>query len=117
MLIDLLMPLGVLLILLLALRSCLQFIQNWILNRTLREAIEKRPDTVPLLLEKLESMGGEWRQDATAFALVATGFAILAAALLDEGNDRLVMIQFALLPLFVGAALLFHHRFIRKRQA
>jgi hypothetical protein len=110
---ELLLPLGVLLVLLLALRSFLQLFQNWFLNRTIKEAIDKHPESVPMLLDKLQAFGSGWRQDAFGYAMLAAGFAVGAAAMLDEGDDRKVLIQLALVPLSVGAALLFHYRFKR----
>ena len=114
---DVILPLGVLTILLLGLRSCLKLIQNWILNRTIRQAMEKRPESLPMLLEKLESTSGSWGQDAIGWASIAAGLAIAAAALLELGSERMMMFQFALLPLFVGASLLLHHHFTRRSRA
>ena len=47
---EVVMPLGVLLILLLAFRGFLQVIQSWMLNGTIRRAMEKQPEAVPQLL-------------------------------------------------------------------
>ena len=112
---ELILPLGVLYILLLALRSILQFIQQWMLNRILRQALESHPDMVPAILAKLGASNGEGRKNALDVGLVAAGVALTIAALLDEGTQQLTLFQFALLPLSIGGALLVHERLRQRR--
>lgn len=112
---DVIMTVVFLLIPLFGVRALVQLAQSWLLNRTIRLAIDNRSADLPMLLEKLEQASVGWRQDAVGWSLSGLGLAMAAGGLLDEGSVRTTAIQFALLPMFVGAALIAHHRFVRSR--
>jgi hypothetical protein len=111
---DSFVSLGVLFILLLGFRGFFQLVRSWMLNRTIRQAIEKQPEAVPAMLDRLGSADDGWRQDAVGWGLTGAGFAIAVAAIIGDPRDRIAFIQIALMPLFVGFALLIHW-FIRSR--
>lgn len=112
---QVLMTLGLFFVPLLGLHMLLQFLKSLLLNRTVRMAMAEHPEKLPILLEKLEAANSGWRQDVVGWSAVAMGLGITAGAAFQEESARVLTVQFALTPLFVGVALLLHFRFTRKQ--
>ena len=109
------MTLGLFFIPLLGLHMLLQFVKSLLLNRTVRIAMAEHPEELPILLERLAAASSGWRQDVVGWSAVAMGLGLGAGALFQDEATRVLTLQVALTPLFVGLALLIHFRITRKR--
>ena len=112
---QVLMMLGLFFIPLLGLHIILQFVKSLLLNRTVRMAMAEHPEELPILLEKLGAASAGWRQDVVGWSAVAMALGLAAGAAFQVESARVLTLQFALTPLFVGMALLLHFRFTRKQ--
>ncbi|KAB7648621.1 hypothetical protein [Polymorphobacter fuscus] len=73
-------------------------------NKTVREALRASPETVALVNQRLMARR-RWRPEAVGLLVMALGAALAGAALIGPVEQRVVLLQLALLPGFVGAAL------------
>ena len=112
---DIMLVLGMMFFALLGLRTLVQLIQTWIISRTIKQAMEKRPEDLPTLIDKLDDTRIGWRQDLLGCCALAIGLGVATGAAFEDESTRLLTLQAAMLPLFMGSALLLHYRFMRKR--
>lgn len=87
-----------------------------ITHRTLRKAIEAKPELAEGLLVKLTHRRERSGEDRLALVLIAIGVAMVVAPLIaaDDPGDIRVAIAAALFPLLVGGALWFRFRAIER---
>ena len=78
-------------------------IGQWISNRTLREALRSNPEQARMIINR---MGKQRRLNSDGIGLVAMagGAALAVAALIGPAADRVAVLQVAVLPGFIGAA-------------
>lgn len=113
MMVDILVPLGALTIVLLLVAQVRSLIEQAMLNRTIRKAMEIDPASVPVLADKL---GARQVPDAllgwiTLFAGVGLG----VAALFAEVDERGEIIQVAVIAVAIGAGILAFARWAGRR--
>ncbi|MDO9487911.1 MAG: hypothetical protein Q7J32_06010 [Sphingomonadaceae bacterium] len=104
---DVVLPIAVIALLLLALRTVLAFFSGWINARTIREAIKnERTDVVELAA----ALQGEPPPTAGVVGVMflAMGLALLLGAFLTDGAERTESIRLALIALLVGGAMAFY---------
>jgi hypothetical protein len=88
-------------------------IGQWIAHRTLREALKASPENLAVMADKL-SQRRPWNLEIWGLVSMATGTALAVAALIGAPETRTLLLQTALLPVFIGAAL-FGQRWLPKR--
>ena len=88
-------------------------IGQWIVNRTMREALKSSPENLALVADKLAARR-PWNLENWGLISMAVGAALAVAGLIGDPASRTVLLQTALLPGFVGAAL-FGQRWLPKR--
>ncbi|PWG01777.1 hypothetical protein [Sphingosinicella humi] len=103
--IELLLPLGVLFILYLYLRAVVELIRHWISNRTIREAINKQPEAVGPLIEKLGMESTRWTPRIVGWMIVAGSLALPLIGLLEWATGFDPNLLLALAALAVGLTL------------
>ena len=105
MIVELLLPLGVLFILYLYLRAVVELVRHWISNRTIREAINKQPDAVGPLIEKFGTGPTRWTPRIVGWAIVAGSLALPLVGLLEWATGFDPNLLLALMALAIGLTL------------
>ncbi len=90
-------------------------IGQWIVNRTMREALKSSPENLALIADKLNARR-PWNMESWGLIGMATGAALAVAGAIGDPASRTLLVQTALLPGFIGAAL-FGQRWLPKRDA
>ena len=87
--------------------AILRLIAAIVTHKTMRQAIETKPELAEGLLEKLTQRRERPGDDRLALVLIAIGIAMALAAMIaaDDPGDIRVAIAAALFPLLVGGAL------------
>ena len=87
------------------------------LHRTIREAMRDSPDNVPLLTERLEARQ-PWADAVLGWIFIAFAAGVAVLALTDPDEfDRRDMLRAAILPAFIGVAVLVYTYFTRPRRS
>ncbi len=89
-------------------------IGQWIVNRTVREALRVSPEHLALVSDKLERRR-QWSPESWGLIGVALGAALAVAALIGAPDDRIALLQGSLIPAFTGLALI-GQRWLPKRR-
>lgn len=79
-------------------------IGQWIVNRTVREALKASPENLAMLADKLHQRR-PLNLEVWGLVGIATAAALAVAALIGDPASRTILLQTALLPGFIGAAL------------
>jgi len=85
--------------------------------RTLRDAARTSPENLGLIAERLVAPRGGSAAEIAGFVGVGTGAALGIAALIGDAAMRTPILQGALLPLFIGGAMLLQGWLMRRRGA
>ena len=87
-----------------------------ITHKTMRQAIESKPELAEGLLEKITHRRERHGDDRLALVLIAIGIAMALSALIatDDWEDIRVAIAAALFPLLVGGTLWFRFQAIER---
>jgi membrane associated rhomboid family serine protease len=87
-----------------------------ITHKTMRQAIESKPELAEGLLERITHRRERQGDDRLALVLIAIGIAMALAAVIatDDWEDIRVAIAAALFPLLVGGTLWFRFRAIER---
>lgn len=104
---DLVLPIAVLALLLLAVRIVLAFLMGWINARTVRDAIKHDRADVVELAAALQGNPPPTVGIVGAI-FMALGLALLLGALLTEGTERTESIRIALIAVLIGGVMAFY---------
>ena len=104
---------SVLAILLLFVDQIRQLISHAILNGTIRRAIEKNPESLPLLIAKLERRS-RWPGSLAGWIMVVGGVAFAVSAFFEHGTDRDDAIQFGIVSFILGLGVLAYSWFVER---
>ena len=88
-------------------------IGQWIVNRTVREALRTSPEQLSLVTDKLQQRR-PLNLEIWGLVGIALGAALAVGALIGEPETRTALLQASLVPGFIGAAL-FGQRWLPKR--
>lgn len=111
---SILIPLGAFVAIVAVFGMFTGLIGQWITNRTVREALRSSPENLKLVADKMQRRR-QWSPETWGLIGIAIGAAMAVAGLIGDPADRIALLQIALLPGFVGAALL-GQRWLPKRQ-
>ena len=88
------------------------------MHKTLRSAIEKGQPLNPELIDGFDKAAEPGTGDQrVGFVLIAIGLAVVAAAIINGGNDLRDLVALSMFPLMVGGALLLRLRFAARNRA
>ena len=107
MMIDAVIPLGVLALMLIFVAQVRRLISHAILNRTIRKALELDPTSARLLIEKLDPRP-RWPDALAGWILVVAGLALGIAASFSSATERTEGLQLAVISAIVGAGILLY---------
>lgn len=82
---------------------------HFILNRTISKALDKAPETVPLLIAKLEERR-PWPVSPIGWVALVFGLIIAAAAVVSGENLSVEIVALCAGPILVGTTIIFAHR-------
>lgn len=81
------------------------------LNKTIREAMRSHPESVPLLIERLDR-NPPWGDALLGWVFLALAVAMALLGLTeDDAEQRTEMLRATIIPVVVGAAVLAYARF------
>ena len=80
-------------------------LRYWMINRTMREALKSQPEQMALVSDKL-GMRADFNFDLWGLIGIATGAALAVAGVIGEAAQQTLLLQSALLPGFIGVALI-----------
>lgn len=96
--------------------AVLRLLAAFITHKTMRQAIETKPELAERLLEKITHRRERQGDDRLALVLIAIGIAMALAAVIatDDWEDIRVAIAAALFPLLVGGTLWLRFRAVER---
>jgi len=111
--VELLVPLGVLGWMVVMVGMIARLFSNISLNRTIREALRSNPESVPILVERLDRRA-PWENELIGWVFVAFAVGIVLIGVL-EGPPRLrEALEVAIIPGLAGVVVLGFVRFSRR---
>jgi hypothetical protein len=115
--VDIIVSLGLAAVALFFVAQVSRVLRNRALHATLRKAVESGQPLTPELVTNLDRAPEPGAADQRiGFVLIALGLAVIAAAVINGGNDLRDLVAVSMFPLFVGAALLLRLRLSATRQ-
>ena len=115
---DMIIMVSIGVLLLLGFKYSLDWLQMWIVHKTIRNAIRENPTGTATFLEKLSDSTARTQDDRAGLILVAIGVALIGFSLIVGDPDWLRYgLGASLFPLFVGAVLLLRFYSLRSRDA
>ena len=109
--VELFVPLGAFIMLTVMLGLITRLIAAAFLNRTIREALNKHPDSVPLLARQLE-MRPPWGDALLGWIFLALAVAMALFGLTeDDADDRMEILRATIVPVVVGVTVLVYARY------
>lgn len=112
MVVGLFVPLGLFFMITVSVALLTRLIATAMLNKTIRVALKDDPGSVPLLVQKLEARQ-PWADALLGWIFLAFAVALVALALFEDGEERIGILQAAVVPLVVGITVLLYVRFAR----
>jgi hypothetical protein len=109
-------PLGAFFMIAVVVALITRLIATAMLNKTIREALRSHPESVPLLVAKLEARQ-PWADSLLGWIFLAFSVAIVGLALFEEPYARTRMLQAAVVPVVVGLTVLLYVRIAAPKAA
>ena len=106
---EVFVPLGAFLMIVVSISLLTRLIATAMLNRTIREALRSDPGSVPLLADKLEQRQ-PWADELLGWIMLAFAVAIVLLGLFEDHYDRRDMFQAAIIPAVIGVVVLAYCR-------
>ena len=92
-----------------------RLIATGMLNRTIRDAMKNHPQSVPMLVERLDRHA-PWGDALLGWVFLALAVAMALLALTDDdAGDRQEMLRATIVPVVVGVAVLLYARLSARR--
>ena len=114
--VELFVPLGAFIMLTVMLGLITRLIGAAFLNRTIREALNKHPDSVPLLARQLET-GPPWGDALLGWIFLAMAVAMAVLGLTEEDpGERMEMLRATIVPVVVGVTVLVYARYAARNR-
>ena len=110
--VEILAPLGVFFMITVSVALTTRLIATGMLNRTIREALQSDPGSVPLLAAKLEARQ-PWADALLGWIFLTLAVILAGFALFEDSEDRLGLLKAAVVPLVLGVAVLLYVRLAR----
>ena len=108
---ELFVPIGAFVMFAVVVSLFTRLIATAALNRTIREAMRSHPDSVPLLVERLDR-NPPWGDALLGWIFLALAVAMALLGLTeDDAGDRREILRATIIPVVVGAAVLAYARF------
>jgi hypothetical protein len=107
--VEIFAPLGAFFMITIVVALITRLIATAILNKTIREAMKSNPDSVPLLVARLEARQ-PWADAMLGWIFLAFAAALIGLALFANAHDRDRMLQAAVIPVVIGLTVLLYVR-------
>ena len=114
MALEVFVPLGAFVMIVVALSLITRLIATAMLNRTIREAMRSDPGSVPLLAAKLEQRQ-PWADELLGWIMLAFALGIVLIGLFEQDFDRREIFQAAIIPAVIGIVVLAYCRLMAPR--
>ena len=112
---EIFVPIAVMIALTVMVSLLTRLVASALLNRTIREAMRSHPDSVPLLIERLDR-NPPWGDALLGWIFLALAVAMALLGLTeDDPEQRSQMLRATIIPVVVGAAVLAYARFSARR--
>ena len=106
---EIFVPLGAFVMIVVSIGLLTRLIATAMLNRTIREALRSDPGSVPLLADKLEQRQ-PWADELLGWIMLAFAAAIVLLALFEDHYEQRDMFQAAIIPALIGVVILAYCR-------
>ena len=107
--VEIFVPLGAFFMITIIVALVTRLIATAMLNKTIREALKSNPDSVPLLVARLEARQ-PWAVALLGWIFLAFAAALVGLALFEDPYDRTRMLQAAVIPVVIGLTVLIYCR-------
>jgi hypothetical protein len=114
--IEIFVPLGLFGMLTIVAALFTRLVATAMLNKTIREALRSSPDSVPLLVAKLEARQ-PWADALLGWIFLAFAATLIGLALFEDPQDRTRMFQAAVIPVVLGLTVLLYVRIAGRERA
>jgi len=107
--IEIFAPLGAFFMITVVVALVTRLIATAMLNKTIREALKSNPDSVPLLVARLEARQ-PWADALLGWIFLAFAAALAGLALFEGPHEQIRMLQAAVIPVVIGLTVLIYCR-------
>ena len=111
---EVFVPLGAFVMIVVSVSLLTRLIATAMLNRTIREALRSDPGSVPLLADKLEQRQ-PWADELLGWIMLAFAVAIVLLGLFEDHYEQRDMFQAAIIPAVIGLVVLAYCRLMATR--
>jgi hypothetical protein len=114
--VEIFAPLGAFFMITVVVALVTRLIATAMLNKTIREALKSHPESVPLLVARLEARQ-PWADALLGWIFLAFAAALVGLALFEDPHDRIRMLQSAVIPVVIGLTVLIYCRIAGRASA